>query len=61
VGGTEPGNCRYDALNGFVLKGDGTGNFVPLSILQSGIYINGNGKGLAKLKQADKEYLIVAT
>ena len=59
--GTEPGNGRYDALNGLVLKGDGKGGFTPLSILQSGIFISGNGKGLAKLKSADNSFLLVAT
>ncbi|MEO6542320.1 MAG: VCBS repeat-containing protein, partial [Ferruginibacter sp.] len=58
---TDPSNGRYDAMNGLVLKGDGKGGFIPLSILQSGIYINGNGKGLAKLKQGDNAYLIAAT
>lgn len=40
---------RYDALNGLILQGDGKGNFLPLSILQSGIYIPGNGKALVQL------------
>jgi hypothetical protein len=31
--GTEPSVGRYDACNGLVLKGDGKGGFVPLSIL----------------------------
>jgi hypothetical protein len=59
--GTEPGNGRYDALNGLVLKGDGKGGFAPLSMLQSGICIGGNGKGLAKLKGAGNSFLLVAT
>jgi hypothetical protein len=46
--GTEVSVGRYDALNGLVLKGDGKGNFKPLSILESGIYIPGNGKALVK-------------
>jgi hypothetical protein len=58
---TEPGNGRYDALNGLVLKGKGNGEFVPLSILQSGIFIGGDGKGLSKLKAADGSLLIAAT
>jgi len=58
--GTDPANGRYDALNGLVLKGDGKGKFTPLTILQSGIFIPGNGKGLAKLKSADGHYLLVA-
>ena len=58
--GTDPANGRYDALNGLVLKGDGKGKFDPLTIRQSGIYIPGNGKGLAKLKSANGNYLLVA-
>jgi hypothetical protein len=34
------------------LKGDGKGRFTPLTIMQSGIYIPGSGKALAKLKSA---------
>jgi hypothetical protein len=59
--GTDPFIGRYDALNGLVLKGDGKGSFTPLSILESGIFINGNGKGLATLAGADSSYLLVAT
>lgn len=59
--GTDPANGRYDALNGLVLKGDGKGNFHPLSIVQSGIYIPGNGKALAKLKSTNGNYLLVAS
>lgn len=44
-----PSLGRYDALNGLVLQGDGKGNFLPLSILQSGIYIPGNGKSVIQL------------
>jgi len=58
---TEPGNGRYDALTGLVLKGKGNGEFVPLSILQSGIFIGGDGKGLSKLKAADGSLLLAAT
>src|SRR6185312_16746819 len=46
--GAEVSTGQYDALNGLVLKGDGKGNFKPLSILQSGIYIPGNSKALVK-------------
>lgn len=48
-------------MNGLLLKGDGAGHFTPLSILQSGIFIPGNGKGLAKLRSADNSYLLVST
>ena len=59
--GTDPAIGRYDALNGMVLKGDGNGGFTPLSILQSGLFINGNGKALARLRSADGNLLVIAT
>jgi hypothetical protein len=51
---------RYDALSGLLLKGDGLGGFSPLSIAESGIFIPGNGRSLAKLKGAGNEYLVAA-
>ena len=59
--GTEVGTGRYDAFNGLLLKGDGAGGFTPLSILQSGIYISGNGKALVKLQSSLGNYLIAAS
>ncbi|MBK8883736.1 MAG: VCBS repeat-containing protein [Bacteroidales bacterium] len=58
--GTEVTVGRYDALNGLLLSGDGKGNFTPLSILQSGIYIPGNGKGMVGLRSSDNRYMIAA-
>jgi len=52
---------RYDALNGLLLKGDGAGGFRPLTILQSGIYIPGDGKALVKLRGASGGYLVAAS
>jgi len=57
---TEVNTGRYDALNGLMLKGDGKGNFTPLSILQSGIYIPGNGKSLVQLRNNKNECLLAA-
>lgn len=59
--GTEVSVGRYDALNGLVLKGDGKGNFKGLSILESGIYIPGNGKAIVKLKSSKGKYLLAAS
>ena len=59
--GTDVSIGRYDALNGLLLKGDGKGTFNPLSILQSGIYIPGNGKALVKLQSAKEGYLVAAS
>ncbi|GAC1382896.1 MAG: VCBS repeat-containing protein [Ginsengibacter sp.] len=51
---------RNDALNGLVLAGDGKGNFRPLSILESGFYVPGNGKGLIQLNVNGKSTLAAA-
>jgi len=52
---------RLDALNGLLLKGNGKGEFSPLSILESGIYIPGDGKALVKLQSADSNYLVAGS
>ncbi len=59
--GTEVSVGRYDALNGLVLKGDGKGGFTPLSILQSGIFIPGNGKALVKFRNKNGNCLLAAS
>ena len=59
--GTEVGVGRYDALNGLMLKGDGIGDFKPQSILQSGIYIPGDGKALVKLQNNKGGYMLAAS
>lgn len=58
--GNEIVNGHYDALNGLVLLGDGKNNFAPQSIEKSGLFIPGDGKGLAQLVVGDK-YGIAAT
>jgi hypothetical protein len=58
--GNEIVNGHYDAMNGLVLLGDGKNGFKPLSIMQSGIFIPGDGKGLTKLN-AGNSYAIAAT
>ncbi len=58
--GTDVATGRYDAGNGLFLKGDGKGHFTTLSVLQSGWFIPGNGKAIAKLRNKDGQVLIVA-
>ncbi len=58
--GTDVSTGRYDALNGLFMKGDGKGNFEPQTILQSGIYIPGNGKALIKLRSKSGNCLLAA-
>ena len=59
--GTDVTTGRYDALNGLMLKGDGKGGFAPQTILQSGIYIPGNGKALVRVLGAKGNYLLAAS
>ena len=59
--GTEVSVGRYDACNGIMLKGDGNGGFKPLSILQSGWFVPGNGKALVKLQDSRGRTLIAAS
>jgi hypothetical protein len=58
---TSIGIGRYDGFNGLLLRGDGTGHFSPLSMLQSGVCIPGDGKALVKLTGAGDQYLIAAS
>lgn len=59
--GTEVSVGRYDALNGLLLYGDGNCNFTPASIMQSGIFIPGNGKALVSLRGAAGNILLAAS
>jgi FG-GAP-like repeat len=59
--GTEVSVGRYDALNGLLLSGDGQNGFRPKSILESGIFIPGNGKALVKIAGAGSQYLLAAS
>lgn len=57
---TEMFTGRYDALNGLFLKGDGQGNFHPVSLAQSGFYVPGDAKSLAAIKGAEDTRLLIA-
>jgi hypothetical protein len=58
--GNETGTGHYDALNGLLLAGDGSGNFRPVPMQQSGIVIPGDGKSLVKMQAADSALMVVA-
>lgn len=58
--GMEPYSGRHDAFNGLCLRGDGKGNFTPVQLSESGFFVKGDAKGLAKIKVSNKE-LIIAT
>jgi len=59
--GTEVAVGRYDAMNGIVLKGDGKGGFIPLTMDKSGIFIPGDGKALVRLTGPENSCLIAAS
>lgn len=52
---------RYDALNGLVLLGNGKGGFIPVDIMESGIYIPGDGKALVQLRDQENRILLAAS
>ena len=59
--GTNVSVGRYDALNGLLLQGDGKGGFKQLSILQSGIYLPGDGKAMVKLRGKSGRYYLAGS
>jgi hypothetical protein len=59
--GAEPAIGRYDAMNGLIMTGDGKGNFKSLSMTQSGLYIPGNAKGLARIRDNNNNYFLAAS
>jgi hypothetical protein len=46
---------RYDASYGLMLRGDGKGGFTSLSIQESGVFIDGNSKGMISMKIGSEE------
>jgi hypothetical protein len=59
--GNEVFTGRYDAGSGVVLLGDGKGNFTHVPSTWSGFRVDGDGKGLAKVKRGNQGTIIVAT
>lgn len=59
--GMEPYSGRHDAFNGLCLKGDGKGNFTPLSLQETGFLVKGDAKGLAKIYTGDNKPAWIAS
>jgi hypothetical protein len=53
--GSEVETVRNDASIGLLLKGDGTGNFEPLTALESGLFIRGEVKETAVIHLGEKK------
>ena len=59
--GTEVLTGRYDAFNGLILLGDGNGNFKPLTLVESGFFVPGNGRGIVSLRNSSGNLLLAAS
>lgn len=57
---TEVMSGRYDASYGLLLKGDGKGNFLPVTHVDKGIFIKGDVKDLKLIKNGNGYELILA-
>lgn len=51
---------RNDASNGLFLAGDGNGGFRPILATESGFYVPGDVKDMAKIKIEGNDYVVAA-
>ncbi len=58
---TETTHGRYDAHKGLCLLNDGKGNFRSVEPAESGFYVAGDGKALARLLTAQDKPLLIAS
>ena len=58
---TEVFTGNYDALIGLYLQGNGKGKFTPISVSESGFFVNGDAKGMAQLYTGQGEKLTLVT
>lgn len=58
--GNEPTYGPYDAMTGLILLGNGKNGFEAVNINESGLFVDGDAKGLARLNSRDKD-LYIAT
>ncbi len=59
--GNEIAAGRYDAMDGLLLLGDGSGGFKTQGIAASGFYVPGDAKALAALRDAKGNCLLAAS
>ena len=50
---------RYDASIGWLLAGDGSGNFQSVDVKESGFFVQGDAKSMVNLFAADKELVLI--
>ena len=56
---TEVETARYDAGTGLIALGDGKGNFSPMSVPESGLFVNKNVKDIKLIDSANGKTLVV--
>ena len=56
---TEVNTGSYDAFNGLLLAGDGKGGFIAISPRESGFWVTGDAKNIARLQVGTEEQLIL--
>lgn len=59
--GAEVSVGRNDALNGLLLKGNGKGNFAPISLEKSGYCVTGDAKSLVKIMNQQGKLLTITS
>ena len=59
--GAEVAVGRNDALNGLLLKGNGKGNFAPISLEKSGYCVTGDAKSLVKIMNPQGQLLTITS
>ncbi len=57
---TKPEVGRYDASYGLLLAGDGKGNFIPVSSMNSGISIEGEVREIKQIRLGEKKFVMIA-
>lgn len=58
---TESLTGRYDAAQGWMLRGDGKGNFTPLTTQKSGFLVRGDARSLVKIRQVNGNYWLLTS
>lgn len=59
--GMEPYSGRHDAFNGLCLLGDGKGGFNAMTVAESGFFVKGDAKALARITTARNEDVWIVT
>tara|TARA_R110002033_G_scaffold56090_3_gene105010 strand:- start:122555 stop:126100 length:3546 start_codon:yes stop_codon:yes gene_type:complete len=59
--GMDPYSGRHDAFKGLCLQGNGAGGFKEILLSKTGFFVDGDAKGLTRIKSAEKKDILIAT